>query len=201
MKSLGCSKNYLPVLAIFVLAIVGTSMIGAVFASTNTTFLIANSSLEEERHKVEKDLVALVRKAISLDADMIEFGSSFDKNNASLYITVHVNSSGGQAVNVSEFPIQYYYEDKTGSVGAGLTFAKDLGVIVRLPAGKYHMVVTNSTNNPERDSVINSYSTSFSEGCSGDIHWGESKDCIIYKCIYDPSDVQSPKRCLYGTLG
>jgi len=105
MKSLGCSKNYLPVLAIFVLAIVGTSMIGAVFASTNTTFLIANSSLEEERHKVEKDLVALVRKAISIDADMIEFSSSFDKNNASLYITVYVNSSGGQAVNVSEFPI------------------------------------------------------------------------------------------------
>ena len=35
------------------------------------------------------------------------------------------------------------YEDKTGSVGVGLTFAKDLGVIVRLPEGKYHMVLTN----------------------------------------------------------
>ena len=198
MKSSGCSKNYLPVLVIFVLATVGTNMISTVFATTNTTFLSSNSSLEEERHKVEKDLVALVRKAISLDADMIEFGSSFDKNNASLYITVHVNSSGGQAVNVSEFPIEYYYEDKTGSVTAGLTFAKDLGVIVRLPEGKYHMVLTNSTNNPERDSVVNSYSTSFSEGCSGDIHWGESKDCIIYKCFYvpRPSDVQSPKRCI-----
>jgi len=198
MKSSGCSKNYLPVLVIFVLATVGTNMISTVFAATNTTFLSANSSLEEDRHKVEKDLVTLVRKAISLDADMIEFGSSFDKNNASLYITVHVNSSGGQVVNVSEFPIQYYYQDKTGSVGAGLTFAKDLGVIVRLPEGKYHMVLTNSTNNPERDSVVNSYSTSFSEGCSGDIHWGESKDCIIYKCFYvpRPSDVQSPKRCI-----
>ena len=138
MKSSGCSKNYLPVLAIFVLAIIGSSMFSTVFATMNTTFLRANSSLEEERHQVEKDLVALVRKAISLDADMIEFGSSFDKNNASLYITVHVNSSGGQAVNVSEFPIRYYYEDKTGSVGAGLTFAKDLGVIVRIPEGKYH---------------------------------------------------------------
>jgi len=198
MKSSGCSKNYLPVLVIFVLATVGTNMISTVFAATNTTFLSANSSLEEDRHKVEKDLVTLVRKAISLDADMIEFGSSFDKNNASLYITVHVNSSGGQVVNVSEFPIQYYYQDKTGSVGAGLTFAKDLGVIVRLPEGKYHMVLTNSTNNPERDSVVNSYSTSFSEGCSGDIHWGESKDCIIYKCFYvpRPSVVQSPKRCI-----
>ena len=107
-------------------------MFSTVFATMNTTFLrsevkSANSSLEEERHQVEKDLVTLVRKAISLDADMIEFGSSFDKNNASLYITVHVNSSGGQAVNVSEFPIEYLYdEDKTGSVGVGLTFAKDL---------------------------------------------------------------------------
>ena len=198
MKSSGCSNNYLPVLVIFVLAIIGSSMFSTVFATMNTTFLRANSSLEEERHQVEKDLVALVRKAISLDADMIEFGSSFDKNNASLYITVHVNSSGGQAVNVSEFPIQYYYEDKTGSVGAGLTFAKDLGVIVRIPEGKYHMVQTNSTNNPDRDPIINSYSTSFSEGCSGDIHWGESKDCIIYKCIYvpPPSDIQNPKRCI-----
>jgi hypothetical protein len=199
MKSSGCSKNYLPVLAIFVLAIIGSSMFSTVFATMNTTFLRANSSLEEERHQVEKDLVALVRKAISLDADMIEFGSSFDQNNASLYITVHVNSSGGQAVNVSEFPIEYYYdEDKPGSVGVGLTFAKDLGVIVRIPEGKYHMVPTNSTNNPDRDPIINSYSTSFSEGCSGDIHWGESKDCIIYKCIYvpRPSDIQNPKRCI-----
>jgi hypothetical protein len=198
MKSSGCSKNYMPVLAIFVLAIIGSSMFSTVFATMNTTFLRANSSLEEERHQVEKDLVALVRKAISLDADMIEFGSSFDQNNASLYITVHVNSSGGQAVNVSEFPIEYNYEDKTGSVGAGLTFAKDLGVIVRIPEGKYHMVPTNSTNTPDRDPIINSYSTSFSEGCSGDIHWGESKDCIIYKCIYVPrsSDIQNPKRCI-----
>ena len=173
-------------------------MFSTVFATMNTAIPRVNSSLEEERHKVEKDLVALVRKAISLDADLIEFGSSFDKNNASLYITVHVNSSGGQAVNVSEFPIQYYYEDKTGSVGAGLTFAKDLGVLVRLPEGKYHMVLTNSTNNPDRDHIINSYSTSFSEGCSGDIHWGESKDCIIYKCIYDPrpSNIQNLKRCI-----
>ncbi len=198
MKSSGCSKNNLPVLAIFVLAIIGSSMFSTVFATMNTTLLRANSSLEEERHKVEKDLIALVRKAISLDADMIEFGSSFDKNNASLYITVHVNSSGGQAVNVSEFPIQYYYEDKTGSVGAGLTFAKDLGVVVRLPEGKYHTVLINSTNNSDRDPVINSYSTSFSEGCSGDIHWGESKDCVIYKCIYipRPSDINHPKRCI-----
>jgi hypothetical protein len=198
MKSSGCSKNYLPVLAIFVLAIIGSSTFSTVFATMNTTFLRANSSLEEERHQVEKDLVALVRKAISLDADMIEFGSSFDQNNASLYITVHVNSSRGQAVNVSEFPIEYYYEDKTGSVGAGLTFAKDLGVIVRIPEGKYHMVPTNSTNNPDRDTIINSYSTSFSEGCSGDIHWGESKDCIIYKCIYVPRpfDINHPKRCI-----
>ena len=89
-------------------------MFSTVFATMNTTFLRANSSLEEERHQVEKDLVALVRKAISLDADMIEFGSSFDKNNASLYITVHVNSTGGQAVNVSEFPISTITRTKLG---------------------------------------------------------------------------------------
>ena len=64
-------------LAIFALAIIGSSMFSTVFATMNTTVLRANSSLEEERHQVEKDLVALVRKAISLDADMIEFSSVF----------------------------------------------------------------------------------------------------------------------------
>jgi hypothetical protein len=198
MKSSGCSENYFPVLVIFVLAIVGGSMFSTVFATMNTTFPRVNSSLEEERKTIEKDLIALVRKAISLDVEMIDFGSSFDKNNASLYITIQVNSTGGQAVNVSEFPIEYYYEDNTRSVGAGLTFAKDLGVIVRLPEGKYHMVPTNSTNNPDRDPIINSYSTSYSEGCSGDIHWGESKDCTIYKCIYVPRqfDIHSLKSCI-----
>ena len=106
MKGSGGSEIYLPVLVIFMIAIVGGNVFSTVFATMNTVFPRVNSTLEDERHKIEKDLVALVRKAISLNADMIEFGSSFDRNNASLYITVHVNSSGGQAVNVSEFPIQ-----------------------------------------------------------------------------------------------
>ena len=83
-------------------------MFSTVFATMNTTFPRVNSTLEEERKTIEKDLIALVRKAISLNAEMIDFGSSFDKNNASLYITIQVNSTGGQAVNVSEFPIEYY---------------------------------------------------------------------------------------------
>ena len=54
MKSSGCSKYYLPVLVIFVLAIVGSSMFSTVFATMNTTFLRVNSSLEEERNTSRK---------------------------------------------------------------------------------------------------------------------------------------------------
>jgi hypothetical protein len=156
-------------------------------AGVNTTFSRGNFSLqeeEEEKRKVQKDLADLMRKAISMGAEIPEI-SGFDEDNATLYVKVNVNNTGERMANASDFYFTVNYQRNPESFGVSTVTGSDAGTIVRLPESTYGLMSQRAqTGDPEKDSFINSFGlTSYSGECHGKIKDGESKECIITKSI------------------
>ena len=138
-------------------------------------------SLEEEKVKAQEDLADSLRKAISIGAEIPEI-TGFDDDNATIYIKVNVINPIDRIANASNFPIQINYEDTEGVPGVSMIFANDAGMIQKLPASAYNIVAaTSQTGNQSLDAFLNSYSSTYSEGCSGNISFMETRDCIITK--------------------
>ena len=138
-------------------------------------------SLEEEKVKAQEDLADSLRKAISIGAEIPEI-TGFDDDNATIYIKVNVINPIDRIANASNFPIQINYEDTEGVPGVSMIFANDAGMIQKLPASAYNIVAaTSQTGDQSLDTFLNSYSSTYSEGCSGNISFMETKDCIITK--------------------
>lgn len=138
-------------------------------------------SLEEEKVKAQEDLADSLRKAISIGAEIPEI-TGFDDDNATIYIKVNVINPIDRIANASNFPIQINYEDTEGVPGVSMIFANDAGMIQKLPASAYNIVVaTSQTGDQSLDAFLNSYSSTYSEGCSGNISFMETKDCFITK--------------------
>ena len=138
-------------------------------------------SLEEEKVKAQEDLADSLRKAISIGAEIPEI-TGFDDDNATIYTKVNVINPIDRIANASNFPIQINYEDTEGVPGVSMIFANDAGMIQKLPASAYNIVAaTSQTGNQSLDAFLNSYSSTYSEGCSGNISFMETRDCIITK--------------------
>ena len=152
---------------------------------TNNSFSLQNSSttisLEEEKVKVQKDLADSLRKAISIGVEIPEI-TGFDDDNATVYIKVNVINPIDRIANTSNFPIQINYDDIEGIPGVSMIFANEAGMIQKLPASAYNIVsAASQTGDQSLDALLNSYSSAYSEGCSGSISFMETKDCIITK--------------------
>ena len=152
---------------------------------TNNSFSLQNSSttisLEEEKVKVQKDLADSLRKAISIGIEIPEI-TGFDDDNATVYIKVNVINPIDRIANTSNFPIQINYDDIEGIPGVSMIFANEAGMIQKLPASAYNIVsAASQTGDQSLDALLNSYSSAYSEGCSGSISFMETKDCIITK--------------------
>ena len=151
----------------------------------NSSFSLQNSSttisLEEEKVKVQKDLADSLRKAISIGIEIPEI-TGFDDDNATVYIKVNVINPIDRIANTSNFPIQINYDDIEGIPGVSMIFANEAGMIQKLPASAYNIVsAASQTGDQSLDALLNSYSSAYSEGCSGSISFMETKDCIITK--------------------
>jgi plastocyanin len=151
----------------------------------NNSFSLQNSSttisLEEEKVKVQKDLADSLRKAISIGIEIPEI-TGFDDDNATVYIKVNVINPIDRIANTSNFPIQINYDDIEGIPGVSMIFANEAGMIQKLPASAYNIVsAASQTGDQSLDALLNSYSSAYSEGCSGSISFMETKDCIITK--------------------
>lgn len=148
------------------------------FSSQNSSTTI---SLEEEKVKVQKDLADSLRKAISIGVEIPEI-TGFDDDNATVYIKVNVINPIDRIANTSNFPIQINYDDIEGIPGVSMIFANEAGMIQKLPASAYNIVsAASQTGDQSLDAFLNSYSSAYSEGCSGSISFMETKDCIITK--------------------
>jgi hypothetical protein len=152
-------------------------------AGINTTFSQENFSLQEKQI-VQKELADLMRKAISIGAEIPEI-SGFEENNATLYVKVNVNNTGDRIANASDFYFTVNYKTGPDSIGVSTVSGSDAGVIVRLPESTYNVVFQRSeTGDLAKDSFINSFSWKHLSGdCSGEIRSGESKECTIIMYI------------------
>lgn len=150
----------------------------------NTVSFRGNFSSQEEKQKVQGDLADLMRKAISIGAEIPEI-SGFDDENATLFVKVNVNNTGGRIANASDFYFAVNYQKGPGSVGVAAFYGSEAGVIVRLPESTYGLMPQRlETSDPDKDSFINSFGlTSYSGDCHGKIRAGESKECVITKSI------------------
>jgi hypothetical protein len=148
----------------------------------------ANLSLQEEEEKekqiLQKNLADLLRKAISIGAEIPEV-TGFEENNATLYVKVKVNNTGERIANASDFYFTINYQGKDGTPGVSFTHGSDAGFIARLPEGTYNVMLQRSeTGDLAKDSFINSFSWKHLSGdCSGEIRSGESKECTIIMYI------------------
>ena len=150
----------------------------------NTASFRGNFSSQEEKQKVQRDLADLMRKAISIGAEIPEI-SGFDDENATLFVKVNVNNTGERIANASDFYFAVNYQRGPGSVGVAAFYGSEAGVIVRLPESTYGLMPQRiETSDPDKDSFINSFGlTSYSGDCHGKIRAGESKECVITKSI------------------
>lgn len=155
----------------------------------NTSSFRGDFSSQEEKQKVQKELADLMRKAISMGAEIPEI-SGFDEHNATLYVKVNVNNTGEKTANASDFYFTINYQSEPGSAGVAVVYGSDAGVIVRLPESTYGLMSQRSeTGDPEKDSFINSFGlSSYSGDCYGKIRAGESKECTVTKSISTPSN-------------
>jgi hypothetical protein len=150
------------------------------------TFTFQNeslSSMEEEKAKVQEELVNSLKKTFSIGAEIPELPSFFDRDNATVFIKVNVVNPIDKKANASDFPLQIniQYEGTLG-LSSSSTNANDAGVFIKLPPGAYGIIAPLSeTGDQSKDSFLNSFSTSYSKGCSGQISYMETKDCIITK--------------------
>jgi plastocyanin len=147
-------------------------------------FALQNKSVtpsEEEKIKVQEELVNSLRKAFSVGAEIPEF-STYSDDNATIFIKVDVINPIDKIANASDFPILINYEYDDGSVGSAYTYANDAGRIEPVRPSTYAILAAASeTSDESKDSFLNSYSTSYSKGCSGHISYTETKDCTITK--------------------
>ena len=155
----------------------------------NTASFGGNFSSQDEKQKVQRDLADLMRKAISMGAEIPEI-SGFDEDNATLYVKVNVNNTGEKIANASDFYFTISYQSEPGSAGVAVVYGSDAGVIVRLPESTYGLMSQRSeTGDLEKDSFINSFGlSSYSGDCYGKIRAGESKECTVTKSISTPSN-------------
>jgi len=151
---------------------------------TNNTNSLQNSStsfLEEEKAKAQEDLADSLIKAISVGAKIPDI-TGFDDHNATIYIKVNVINPADRIANASDFPIQVNYNNTEGIPGVSMIYANDAGMIQKLPASTYNIVAPISqTGDQSKDAFLNSYISTYSEGCSGDVSFMETKDCIVTK--------------------
>ena len=132
-------------------------------------------------------MINTLRKAYSIGAEIPELPVFLDEgDNATIFIKVNVINPIDKRANASDFPISINYEHADGITGSGYTFANDAGRIEAVPATAYAILAAASqTSDQTKDSFVNSYSTSYSKGCSGQIDYMETKDCIITKKYTD----------------
>ena len=150
----------------------------------NDTFSLQNSSsftIEDEKIKAQDDLADSLRKAISIGAKIPEI-TGFEDDNATVYIKVNVINPIDRMANTSDFPIQINYEDTQGIPGVSLIFVNEAGMIQKLPASTYNIIAgVSQTGDQSLDAFLNSYLSTYSEGCSGSVSYMETEDCIITK--------------------
>ncbi len=185
--------------ALFVLSIFASAMPHDIYTQTglevnNTASFRENFSSQEAKQKVQRDLADLMRKAISIGAEIPEI-SGFDDENATLYVKVNVNNTGERIANASDFYFAVNYQRGPGSVGVAAFYGSEAGVIVRLPESTYGLMPQRlETSDPDKDSFINSFGlTSYSGDCHGKIRAGESKECLITKSISSNSTFNGNK--------
>ena len=150
----------------------------------NNTNSLQNSStsfLKEEKAKAQEDLADSLIKAISVGAKIPDI-TGFDDHNATIYIKVNVINPEDRIANASDFPIQVNYNDTEGIPGVSMIYANEAGMIQKLPASTYNVVAPPSqTGDQSKDAFLNSYISTYSKGCSGDVSFMETKDCIVTK--------------------
>ena len=154
------------------------------------TFTVQNesiTSLNGEKAAVQEELINILRKAYSIGAEIPELPAFLDEgDNATIFIKVNVINPIDKRANASDFPISINFEHADGTTESGYTYANDAGRIEAVPATAYAILATASqTSDHTKDSFVNSYSTSYSKGCSGQIDYMETKDCIITKKYTD----------------
>ena len=156
----------------------------------NDTFTLQNkslTSLDEERVAVQKELINILKKAYSVGAELPELPSFLDEgDNATIFIKVNVINPIDKIANASDFPIKINYEYGDGIPSVSYTYANDAGRIEAVPASIYAILADPSqTSDQGKDTFLNSYTTSYSKGCSGHIDYSETKDCVITKKYTD----------------
>jgi plastocyanin len=156
----------------------------------NDTFTLQNKSitlLDEERVAVQKELINILKKAYSVGAELPELPSFLDEgDNATIFIKVNVINPIDKKANASDFPIKINYEYGDGIPSVSYTYANDAGRIEAVPASIYAILADPSqTSDQGKDTFLNSYTTSYSKGCSGHIDYSETKDCVITKKYTD----------------
>ena len=156
----------------------------------NDTFTLQNKSitlLDEERVAVQKELINILKKAYSVGAELPELPSFLDEgDNATIFIKVNVINPIDKIANASDFPIKINYEYGDGIPSVSYTYANDAGRIEAVPASIYAILADPSqTSDQGKDTFLNSYTTSYSKGCSGHIDYSETKDCVITKKYTD----------------
>ncbi|ALI35834.1 hypothetical protein NMY3_01631 [Candidatus Nitrosocosmicus oleophilus] len=156
----------------------------------NDTFTLQNKSitlLDEERVAVQKELINILKKAYSVGAELPELPSFLDEgDNATIFIKVNVINPIDKIANASDFPIKINYEYGDGIPSVSYTYANDAGRIEAVPASIYAILADPSqTSDQGKDTFLNSYTTSYSKGCSGHIDYSETQDCVITKKYTD----------------
>lgn len=155
---------------------------------------ISSSALEVDRTKIQQELVGVLKKAFINKVDIPVLPSSFvDDGDSYVYVKMNIIDSGDKNVNASNFVIPYQTGGSIiGEFGeSGSETINDGGLFIRLHAGNYNItsepqevhyfVNSQDVGNPALMTLLKSYSTSYSEGCSGHINNMEVKDCIITK--------------------
>ena len=152
------------------------------------------NSTNEERSKVHDELVDALKKAFINKVDIPVLPSSFiDDGDSYIYVKMNVINSGDKNVNASNFVIPYqtggsvireFGESGTETINDGRLFIRaDAGSynITSEPQEVHYFVNSQDVGNPALMALLKSYSTSYSEGCSGQISSMEIKNCVITK--------------------
>jgi hypothetical protein len=155
--------------------------------SNNTVSNNTETALDNERAAVQAELINVLKKAYSIGAQLPELPSSYDDDNATIFVKLNIINPIDKRTNVtylsaSDFSITGTYQTKDGTSGGLFGPVNDAGGIFVIPASDYSfMEDTAQTGMEPRDSLLKSYSTSYSKDCSGQINYMETKDCIITK--------------------
>ncbi len=154
--------------------------------SNNTVSNNTETALDNERAAVQAELINVLKKAYSIGAQLPELPSSYDDDNATIFVKLNIinpidKRTNATYLSASDFSITATSHTKDGS-GVSFGPVNDAGRIFVIPASAYSIMEnTAQTGMEPRDSLLKSYSTSYSKDCSGQINYMETKDCIITK--------------------